>query len=234
MESIKEFLARKDIKEIKRHTQGEVMSVDFFRDPLRPVTYNEKLMYAHADGVVLYAKEMKANEPYEIKGSEFTLKEMLDDEYYNEKSLVVGIFMTALNVHINRVPASAYYLKQRSTNPIQTHGVSMMIEEKSLLDDFCISKKGMDYLVYNEKNISTFYCPAIKGRYYIVQIADRDVDCCLTWRERQHLVQGDRYGQIRFGSQCELIIPLKSTKFEVLVKPLDMVEAGVDPIIKIL
>ena len=232
--SIKEFLNRPDIKEIKRHSKSEMMGTDFFRDPFRVLTYNENLMYAHADGVVLYAKEMEADEPYDIKGCEFTLQEMLDDDDYTDRSLVVGIFMTALSVHTNRVPINSYYLKQRNTNPIQTHGVSMIMEENSLLDDFCISKKGMDYLVYNEKKISTFYSPAIKGRYYVVQVADKDVDCCLSWRVGQHLIQGTRFGQIRFGSQCELVIPLRGTRFKPLVKPLDYVEAGIDPIVEML
>jgi phosphatidylserine decarboxylase len=234
MQTIKEFLNREAIKEIKSHTLGENMEQDFFRDPLRTIFYNPNLFYAPADGVVLYAKEMEADEPYEIKGAKFTLKEMLDNEDYKDRSLVVGIFMTALNVHVNRVPSSCYYLNVKETNPLQTHGVSMIVAENNLLEDFKIKKQDMGYLVYNEKRISKFYCPDIKGCFYLVQIADRDVDCNLTWRKGQYLIQGDRFGQIRFGSQCELVIPLKKgMNFEILCKPLDMVEAGKDTILAI-
>ena len=233
-ETIKEFLNRDDIKIIKEHALGEIMETDFFRDPLRTITLNRDLFYAPADGIVLYAKEVKPDEPYQIKGVDFTIRDMLADENYKEKSLVVSIFMTALDVHINRVPSSCYYIDTHSTPPLQTHGVSMVMEENDLLEDFNYKKEYLEYLRYNEKLVSVFYCPAIKGRFYIVQIADKDVDCCLTWHKGCFLVQGDRFGQIRCGSQVDLVIPLKKgIKYETLVKSLDHVEAGIDPVLKI-
>jgi phosphatidylserine decarboxylase len=233
-ETIKEFLNRDDIQIIKEHTIGEVMEKDFFRDPLRTITLNRDLFYAPADGIVLYAKEIEADEPYQVKGADFTIRDMLADENYKEKSLVVSIFMTALDVHINRVPSSCYYLDAHSTPPLQTHGVSMVMEENDLLEDFNYKKEDLEYLRYNEKLVSVFHCPAIKGRFYIVQVADKDVDACLTWHKGQFLTQGERFGQIRLGSQCDLVIPLKKgIKYETLVKPLLHVEAGIDPVLKI-
>jgi phosphatidylserine decarboxylase len=237
VESIKSFLNRDDIKIIKEHTLGEVMEKDFSRDPLRTITLNRDLFYAPADGIVLYAKEVEANEPYQIKGVDFTIRDMLADENYKEKSLVVSVFMTALDVHINRVPSGCYYLDSRSTPPLHTHGISMVMEENDLLEDFNYKKEDLEYLRYNEKQVSVFYCPAIKGRFYIVQVADKDVDCCLTWRKGQFLTQGDRFGQIRCGSQCDIFIPLikkHGVSYEILVTPLSHVEAGIDPILKII
>ena len=233
MQTIQEFLNRPDIVAMQGNSLGKQMSEDFFRDPLRPITLNHNLFYAPADGVVLYAKEVKADEPYEIKGSKFTLKNLLNNDDYEEKSLVVGIFMTALDVHINRVPASCYYLEVTGTNPIQTHGVSMMVMENNLLDDFKIKTQDMEYLRYNEKQVSKFYCPAIKSSFYLIQIADKDVDVILNWRKGQFLLQGDRFGAIRWGSQVDICIPLKGMKYETLVKPLGHVEAGIDPILRI-
>lgn len=235
MQTIKEFLNRADIKKIKEHTLGQIMEEDFFRDPLRPIFFNPDLFYAPADGIVLYAKEVEADEQFEIKGAKFTLKDMLANEDYKEKSIVVGIFMTAWDVHINRVPASCYYLDSRSTPPLQTHGVSMLMAENDLLEDFNYKKEDLEYLRYNEKQVSFFHCPEIKGRFYLVQVADKDVDVITCWRKGSHLTQGDRMGAIRFGSQCDLVIPLnKGIEYEALVKPLDHVEAGIDPVIRII
>jgi len=235
MQSIKEFLDRPDIKEIKdKHTQGERVETDFFRDPLRPSFYNPKLLYAPADGIVLYAKEFDADEKFAIKGADFSLKDMLADEELKGKFLVVGIFMTALDVHMNRVPCNCQYIKRRVTDPIQTKGVSMIMMEDDLLKAFNYKKEDFDYLRYNEKHVSVFYSPVLKSRFYIVQIADRDVDVVLNWHLGKPFVQGDRFGQIRFGSQCDICIPMgKGDKYEILVKKLEHVEAGVDPVIRI-
>ena len=66
-------------------------------------------------------------------------------------------------------------------------------------------------------------------------MADRDVDVIQCWGARKFLSQCRRFGQIRYGSQCDLVIPLdKKMKYELLVKSLDHVEAGVDPLIRII
>lgn len=235
-QTIKEFLARPDIKEIKEgHTLGQNTSVDFFRDPLRPITYDPDLLYAPADGVVLYAlPRVKPKDFLEIKGKNFTLQEMLADGEYNEPSLVVGIFMTALDVHINRVPSSSYFIDQRKTEYIYTHNISMMLAENELLEDFGYKKDALSYLLSNEKKVSVFYSPDLRSRYYIVQVGDKDIDCILSWGKGHFLLQGDRFGQIRWGSQCDLVCPLNGrTEYEVLVEPLQHVEAGVDAIAKV-
>jgi phosphatidylserine decarboxylase len=66
-------------------------------------------------------------------------------------------------------------------------------------------------------------------------VADKDVDVILNWGKGRHLMQGDRFGQIRFGSQCDLCLPLRDhLEYEILVKPLDHVEAGIDPIVRVI
>jgi phosphatidylserine decarboxylase len=235
-ESIKDFLARKDIKEMRdREEMGEVMSKDFFRDPFRAIHINHDLFYAPADGIVLYAKErVKPKDFLDIKGKDYSLAEMLADPDYDLPSLVVGIFMSAWDVHVNRVPASCNYLSKTGTSPIITHGISMLMMEKELLELHHFCPEDIGYLVHNEKQVSMFHSPAINSRFYIVQVADKDVDVILNWGKGRHLMQGDRFGQIRFGSQCDLILPIKKNlKYEILVKPMDHVEAGLDPIVRI-
>jgi len=231
---LKEWVNSDEIKKIQNMPKGKMFSTAFFRDPMRVIIINHDLFYAPADGVVLYAKEYDPKDFLEIKGKEFPLTDLLADKDYKERSLVIGIFMTGFDVHINRVPASAHYIDIRLTNNIYTHNVSMIMAENNLLDDFRINKNALGYLRSNEKRISVFSCHAIKGHFYIVQIADRDVDCILNWGQSKHLTQGDRFGQIRFGSQVDVVIPVKYLKnYEVCVKPLDHVLAGVDAIIRI-
>jgi phosphatidylserine decarboxylase len=67
-----------------------------------------------------------------------------------------------------------------------------------------------------------------------VQIAERDVDEIANWG-MEHQMQGERYGMVRFGSQVDVVIPLKKgeNRFEILAKVNYHVQAGVDPIIQI-
>jgi phosphatidylserine decarboxylase len=102
------------------------------------------------------------------------------------------------------------------------------------LDAKNYKSKDFDYLIYNERKVSVFYCPAIKGRFYIVQVADKQVDTILNWKHGEHITQGDRFGQIRYGSQCDIVIPLNDKiEYAILVKKLTHVEAGIDPIVRV-
>lgn len=235
MQTVKEWLARPDIKEMIKNPVGKNMEQPFFRDPMRHVVLNPALLYSPADGIVLYARtSVEPDKFLEIKGKEFTLKDILNVPDYNEYSLVVGIFMTSYDVHINRIPGNAYYLEDRQTNYIFTHNISMVLAENDLLTGLGYDKKHLSYMFNNERRISVFYCPAIKGRYYIVQIGDRDIDVIQNWGVGHHMFQGERMGMIRWGSQVDLIVPLqKGITYKLLVKKLDHVEAGIDPLVKI-
>jgi len=235
MQHIKEWLKSPEVLAMKKQTMGQNMTVDFFRDPMRNTLWDPELIYAPADGVVLYAlPKVLPSDFLEIKGKEFTLQEMLSDKNYKDKSLVIGIFMTSFDVHVNRVPASAYYLESREKNQIYTHNISMMIAENELFSDFHYDRKALSYLFCNEREVSVFYCPNLGGRYYIVQVGDKDIDVIQNWGEGFHLFQGERFGSIRWGSQVDLIIPLKKKKFKILVKEMDHVQAGIDAIAQII
>ena len=236
MESIKDWLKREDIKELHdRKSVGEVASLDFFRDPFRTVIHDKTLMYSPADGIVMYALDRVEPDNFlEVKGESYSLKDLLADEDYKEPSLVVGIFMTSMDVHVNRVPNDSYYLESRDTENLYTHNSSMLLVEHSIFDEGKFNYDKMGYLFSNERKISTFYSPFLRGRYYIVQIGDRDVDVILNWGVRDSLKQGQRFGQVRWGSQVDLIIPLDGrVKYELMVKKLDHVEAGLDPVVKV-
>jgi len=72
--------------------------------------------------------------------------------------------------------------------------------------------------------------------YYILQIADYDVNCVTPFALRQNkpVGQGQRFSMVRYGSQVDLIVPL-STRFEYKLAQETgcHVEAGLDPLIEL-
>ena len=68
----------------------------------------------------------------------------------------------------------------------------------------------------------------------MVQVAERDVDEIANWGY-EHQCQGERFGIVRFGSQVDLVIPLKPNedRYEILAKVNYHVVAGVDPIVRV-
>jgi phosphatidylserine decarboxylase len=73
--------------------------------------------------------------------------------------------------------------------------------------------------------------------YYILQIADYDVDSITPFdlSAQKPYSQNERFSQIRYGSQVDLIVPLGGQfDFEFVWKVGTHVEAGVDPLLRIL
>jgi phosphatidylserine decarboxylase len=112
----------------------------------------------------------------------------------------------------------------------------MLDVEKSILQDLRISPDSLDYLHHNQRVLSRIYSPHLAQEYYLLQIADYDVDCIVPYKlkQNQHVVQGQRFSQVRYGSQVELIVPLSSRfDFESVQDTGDHVEAGIDPVIRV-
>ena len=84
--------------------------------------------------------------------------------------------------------------------------------------------------------VNRIFASELGQSYYVLQIADYDVDCITPFdlKQNQAAAQGERFSMIRYGSQVDLIVPL-STRFDFtpLQKPGVHVEAGLDPLIKI-
>jgi len=233
--TVSEWLKKPEIAKLKEEgITGRAMSESFFRDPLRSITFNRNLLYAPADGVILYAQEYNSDDFLNIKGRNFTLKDALCDEHYHYRSLVVGVFMTALSVHINRVPTDSFFVEERNTPNLFTNNSSMLDMEHAVLNEPEYNLDDMAYLISNERKVSVLYSTRLAQRYYIVQVADKDVDVIVNWGKGKWIEQGGRFGQIRWGSQTDLIIPLiKKHNYNILVKKLDYVEAGTDAVIEL-
>ncbi|WKX69322.1 phosphatidylserine decarboxylase [Streptomyces sp. XD-27] len=208
----------------------------FFRDPVRATFIDDTYFFSPADGIVLYQKEVKADaDLLDIKGRSYTLRHALRDPFYDKHSLVVGIFMTFFDVHVNRIPFSGR-LSYRALSPIRTYNLPMLPTERTILDDLRIDTRKASYLHHNQRVVNRIDAPTLGRSYYVLQVAEYDINAITPFGLEQNcqFTQGQRFSQIRFGSQVDLIVPLSGEwDFTPVIPTGCHVEAGLDPLIKI-
>jgi len=225
-----------DVKKAKKKGIAKLSTEYFFRDPTRPNIIDNEKFYTPADGVILYQKIIQnCDEPIvEIKGKNYTLKEVLGDETYNQPSLVIGVFMTFYDVHVNRVPYGGL-LKYEQLEAIESYNMPMLATEKDILKK-SINPNNLEWLQNNERMCNTIYSPTLDYEYYVVQIADDDVDVIMPFSLEQNepYNQNERFSFVRWGSCCELVLPLDQRyDFELLQEDHTHVECCYDPLIYI-
>jgi phosphatidylserine decarboxylase len=227
-----------EVAELSKLPVGELSNTFFFRDPLRPTYIDSEHFYSPADGTILYQKLVMPGAPccegiIEIKGKNYTLQDVMGDKDYNKPSLVIGIFMSFYDVHINRIPYSGT-IKYNRLEPIESTNKPMLAVEKDILNKV-INPNNMDYLKYNERVLNTVYNASLDYTYHIVQIADEDVNVIAPFKQQGDLcTQNERFSLIRWGSQVDLVLPIDSRyQFELLLKETMHVNAGLDKLIKI-
>jgi phosphatidylserine decarboxylase len=108
--------------------------------------------------------------------------------------------------------------------------------EKGILNDLRVPTDSMEYLHHNQRMVNRIFSSQLGQTYYVLQIADYDVDCITPFhlKQNQAAAQGERFSMIRYGSQVDLIVPL-SSRFDLttLQNTGEHVEAGIDPLIKV-
>ncbi len=123
----------------------------------------------------------------------------------------VSIFMSVLNCHINRIPLSG-----KVTDIEYNPGKFLLAfrEKASELNEQNTVKLSRDGLEVGIRQIA-----GLVARRIVCRIKKGD-----------NVIQGERFGLIRFGSRVDLILP---SNIEILVKPGQKVKAGVSIIAKI-
>lgn len=158
----------------------------FFRMPSRTHSQGEEKVVAPADGKVV------------------VIEETMETEYFKEKRLQVSIFMSPLNVHVNRSPIDGQ-VKYMKYHPgkylVAWHPKSSTENERTTL---VIENSRMSILV----------------RQIAGALARR---ICYYVKEGQELKQNDEFGFIRFGSRVDVFLPL-GTKVDVKIG--DAVQGG--------
>ncbi len=164
----------------------------FYRDPPRKSPAGDNLLLAAADG-----KIMKVERDYH--GGE-------DDR----RELRIVIFLSVLNVHINRSPCAGS-VAEVQYNP----------------GEFLNALKA-EATLRNENNLVTIRpLSPLPGPVYVRQIAGvlaKRVVCTL--KPGDEVSAGQRFGMIKLGSQTEVRVP-EDTRWDVLVAKGDPVKAGV-------
>lgn len=169
----------------------------FFRDPARRVPEGDDIFVSPADGVV---RDIE------------TLEKFDHDASFNGRPAVrIGIFLSVLNVHLNRAPAAASVLD-------------------SCYKPGCFHD-ARDPRASKENESNTLVCEAqlSGGRRYpmlVKQISGaiaKRIVCAAVPGEI--LRKGERFGMIKFGSRTELYLPL-CPEIELAVKIGDRVNAG--------
>jgi phosphatidylserine decarboxylase len=233
--SLAEWVAT-DVRRARRLKLRKLSERHFFRDPVRASYSNTDLFFSPADGVILYQRIVRPKDPViEIKGRDYTLADVLRDPDYAETALVIGIFMTAYDVHINRMPYSGR-LSFRELPPIGSRNRPMLDIEDELLRRTQVSHDAAGYVFSNQRMLNRVQVPGLGLSYFIVQIADFDVATITPFHLQQntHVFQNQRFSQIRFGSQVDLVVPLRpGTALETLQPDGWHVEAGIDPLIRL-
>jgi len=149
---------------------GLVFSLNFFRDPERIPPPEDRLVVSPADGRVLHVTTAR------------------EDQYLGAAATRISIFMSPLDVHVNRSPVSG-------TVTLVKHTPGRF---RAAFDD----KASLD----NERNAIL-----VEGggrRYLMVQIAGavaRRIRCHV--QPGAHVERGARVGMIMFGSRCDLYLP---------------------------
>src|SRR5918997_1530896 len=233
--SLKEWVET-DVAHVRDKPLKWISEEHFFRDPSRPMFSNDEYFFSPADGIIIYQREVhSADCIVDIKGKAYSLRSAMQDDAFDQPCLVIGIFMTMYDVHINRLPYAGF-LSYRQLDAISTFNVPMLDIEHGLVDDLTIDPGKAEYLHSNQRMINRVYAPALGQYYYVLQIADYDVDCITPFQLNQNAIlsQNERFSQIRFGSQVDLIVPLSDRHHWGLVQETGThVEAGLDPLVKI-
>ena len=149
-----------------------LLNLQFFRNPKISVPTNDKHVLAPADGEVVVIEETD------------------EDEVFNEKRLQVSIFMSPINVHVNRSPVAGI-VKYFKYHP----GIYLMAwnpkasSENERTTTVVTTAAGVDILF---RQVAGFLARRIK--WYI----DKD----------SRLAQGQEFGFIKFGSRVDIFLPL--------------------------
>jgi phosphatidylserine decarboxylase len=237
MEKLSDFLKKPDVQARLKKPIPELLSVDMNRDPMRAIHANKRYFLSPADGFVIYVKEVDPDEDIiNVKGGEYTVNTLLREEI-KERCLVIGIFMTCIDVHVNRAPTNGYYSYEKLPC-LKVTNLSMRPIEKSILEELKINHNEMKYSFYNETMKNKIMVPYLNQSYWLLQIADWEVDVvCPFSPSGQYFTQGERFSLVRLGSQVDVIIPIVGeNKFRCLV-PDDGIyhlTAGVDNIVEVL
>ena len=146
----------------------------FFRDPERNITTDPDAVISPADGTVLSINNVK------------------ETEFLNKGCIKVSIFLSVLNVHVNRFPVSAKVLATKyKPGKFNLAYDAEGSEENEKLSTFVQMDSGVKLLF---SQVAGFLARRI--------VSNADVG--------DYYSQGERFGIIKFGSRMDIYLPKKA------------------------
>ncbi|EKB50144.1 phosphatidylserine decarboxylase family protein [Cecembia lonarensis] len=168
--------------------------LQFFRSPYVKLPNDDKLVFAPADGKVVVIEETE------------------EEEYLKERRKQVSIFMSPINVHVNRSPIAGvveYFKYHPGKYLVAWHPKSSFENERTTM--VLKHQNGVKILV---RQIAGALARRIK--WYV--------------QEGTPLAQGGEFGFIKFGSRVDVFLPLDA---EVLVSIDEKTQGGRTPIARL-
>lgn len=149
-----------------------VIVLQFFRNPRRHILQDEKMVLCPADGKVVVIEEVE------------------ETEYFNDKRIQVSIFMSPVNVHINRNPVSGvvkFFRYHPGKYLVAWHPKSSTLNERTTIA------------------VQTAQGKEVLFRQIAGALARR-----IVWyvKEDESVEQGKEFGFIKFGSRVDVFLPL--------------------------
>lgn len=151
-----------------------LLVIYFFRSPRRDMMLSHEYILSPADGKVVVIEEVQEN------------------EYFNDRRLQLSIFMSPLNVHLNRYPCAGvvkYYRYHPGSYIVAWHPKSSEENEHTTI-------------VMENKNSEEILIRQIAGA------VARRIVCKAV--EGKYVKQGEELGFIKFGSRVDIILPLNT------------------------
>lgn len=168
--------------------------LQFFRSPYIKLPNDDKLVFAPADGKVVVIEETE------------------EEEYLKERRKQVSIFMSPINVHVNRSPIAGvveYFKYHPGKYLVAWHPKSSFENERTTM--VVKHQNGVKILV---RQIAGALARRIK--WYV--------------KDGTPLAQGGEFGFIKFGSRVDVFLPLDA---EVLVSLDEKTQGGRTPIARL-
>lgn len=157
-----------------------VTILQFFRNPRRRIRIDENTILCPADGKVVVIEETE------------------EMEYFGDRRIQVSIFMSPINVHINRNPVSgkvSFFRYHSGKYLVAWHPKSSTLNERTSIA------------------VQTAMGQEVLFRQVAGAMARR-----IVWyvQEGSEVTQGEEFGFIKFGSRVDVFLPL-GTKVDVSI-----------------
>jgi phosphatidylserine decarboxylase len=162
----------------------------FFRDPFRRIPEGETLLVSPADGRILEVSDVE------------------ETNYIHEPCVKVAIFLSVMDVHVNRAPIAGEVAQSVYRRGAFKHAASD------------------DAATLNESNDVVFRSGALDTSVLMRQVAGAAARRIVFMPSvGSAVLRGEKVGMIKLGSRTEVFIPRAKVE-EIRVKPSDKVKGG--------